>query len=152
MLAGMRRFGFLAVLFFGLALMLFPGCSQGTTAGGTDLQFAETAFKTLISGDVAAESMLDFETLNVMGMDVGKMYVAVPDETNKATFRKSYISGMGSSFKNSGINTRELKNWRLHSSDATKSVVATDWAQASLYVTVTKRTGNPMISAIGLAP
>lgn len=156
MLAGMKRIRLLLVLAFGFGLMACPGCSRGTTtanaSGVADLQFAELAFKAMTSGDATAESMVDFETLNNMGMDVGQMYVAIPDEATRTTFRQSFVSKMGTSFKNSGIDSGELKNWRLHSSDATKSVVAADWKNAPLYLTVTKRTGRPLISGVGLAP
>lgn len=151
----MKKFRLLLVLGLGSVLMVSAGCSRGTTAnvsGVTDTQFAESAMRSIASGDTTAESLVDFETLQGMGVDVGKMYMAMPDENNKAAFRKSFITSFSTSFKGTGATPDSFKNWRTHSSDANKSVVATDGQNGTLYLTVTKRTGKQLISGISPTP
>ena len=46
-------------------------------------------------------------------MNVGEIYAKMPDETQKAAFRGSFIEGFSRSFKQSGANANDVSNWRV---------------------------------------
>lgn len=136
-----------------LTILLCPvlaGCSKDAPNG--DLQFAQNAFPALAKGDANAESMIDFDNLRMAGMDVGKIYAGMPNETEKSAFRRSFITGFSSSFQGTGASADSFKNWRVQSADAAKTIVAVDGPKGGITLTVSHRDNQQRISGLELVP
>ncbi len=123
-------------------------------SASTDLTaFAQRAFGALARGDSAAEADLDWETLQTMTMNAGAAYNMLPNEIEKAGFRRSFIAQFSASFQRSGASADALSNWRLQGQDSARAVIAADSPTgATLLVTVSKRDDKPRISAFTTSP
>jgi hypothetical protein len=140
--------------------LLLGGCSQSSSTKKSvrtgppvnDVEFAKEVFQLLQDGDMAAEDLLDWEHLNMVGVaDVGPMYSQISGEDSRARFRKGFINGYSSSFKKSGGSVVSLSNWREQSRDATNTQVAADGPGGKLLLmTVTHIDGQQKISTFEL--
>ncbi|HUQ32950.1 MAG TPA: hypothetical protein VM095_12595 [Pyrinomonadaceae bacterium] len=148
------------VILIGLCGLLLTACSQSGSPKKTvrtgppvnDVEFAREVFELLQDGDMAAEDLLDWEHLNMVGVaDVGPMYSKISGEDSRARFRKGFINGYSSSFKKSGGSIVSLSNWREQSRDATNTQVAADGPGGKLLLlTVTHIEGQQKISTFEL--
>ncbi|MBW3636362.1 MAG: hypothetical protein KY445_07845 [Armatimonadetes bacterium] len=137
-------------LFTALICFSLAGCSRDPS--GADLQFAQDSFPVLARGDAKAEELIDFETLRMAGMDVGAVYAAMPNDKEKADFRRSFVVGFASSFQGTGASADSFKNWRVQNSDSARTVVATDGPKGVITITVSRRDDRQRISGLGIAP
>jgi hypothetical protein len=130
------------------ALFTLQGCSS--TANDPDIQFAQTAFAALATGNPSAEGMLDWSSLKAVGTDVGIQYNSMPNDTEKAAFRQSAVASFASSFQSTGASADSLTNWRVQ--DATNHVVAADAPSgATLSLTISRPDGTQKISDIEIS-
>jgi len=130
-----------------MMLAVLQGCSGG--GANADPEFAKTAFQSLARGDSSAEEVIDWETFQSMGQNVGMIYIAMPNDTEKANFRKSFIAQFSSSFQSTGASADGLKNWRVQSKDSARTIIAADTPNnTTLLITVSKRDGKQKISAL----
>ena len=134
---------------------LFVGCkakqTKRTGPPKTDVDFAKEAFKLLSDGDMAAADMVDWENLNVAGMNAGASYKPLSSESAREGFRKSFIEGYSRSFKSSGGNADVLGNWREQSKNGSQTVVAADAPNGnSILITVSHPDGEQKVSALAL--
>ena len=133
---------------------------EGTTAAPTpaaataadvpalsDVEFAKDVFRRMAEGDPAVEPMLDWETLSMPGGDVGAEYNDIPDEENRAEFRRNFLKGFSTSFKASGGSAASASNWREESKADEGTQVATDSPVGNTLVfTVVRKDGRQKIS------
>jgi hypothetical protein len=149
------------VILIVLCGFLLAGCSRSSSSikksvrtgpPVSDIEFAKEVFQLLQDGDMAAEDLLDWEHLNMVGVaDVGPMYSQISGEDSRARFRKGFINGYSSSFKKSGGSVVSLSNWREQSRDATNTQVAADGPGGKLLLlTVTHIDGQQKISTFEL--
>lgn len=149
------------VILIALCGLLLGGCSQTNQSSKksvrtgppvSDIEFAKEVFQLLQDGDMAAEDLLDWEHLKMVGVaDVGPMYTQIDGEDSRARFRKGFINGYSSSFKKSGGSVVSLSNWREQSRDATNTQVAADGPGGKLLLmTVTHIDGQQKISTFEL--
>ncbi len=130
-----------------LMLALLQGCSSWGT--DPDLRFAKTAFQALAWGYNSAEKVIDWETFKSMGENISKDYIALPNDVEKQTFRKSFITAFCSSFKSSGGSPEAMKNWRILDKNSTGTTVAADVPNnRTILITILKRDGEKKICAI----
>jgi hypothetical protein len=117
----------------------------------SDVDFAKDTFKLLADGDLAAAEMIDWEHLNVAGMDAGASYRALSNEAGRKGFHESFIRSYSSSFKSSGGNAGALSKWREQSKDASQTVVAADAPNGnSILITVSHPEGQQKVSVLAL--
>jgi hypothetical protein len=138
-----------------IGAFLFVGCkgkqSVRTGPPKSDVDFAKEAFKLLADGDLAAAEMLDWEHLNVAGMDAGASYRGLTSEAGREGFHKSFITSYSTSFKSSGGKADLLTNWREQSKDAGQTVVAADAPNKNtILITVSHADGQQKVSALAL--
>ncbi len=132
------------------------GCKGGqkparTGPAKSDVDFARDVFKMMADGDLAAADMIDWEHLNVAGMDAGASYRALSGDAGRENFRKSFINGYSTSFKSSGGNADAVTNWREQSKEGDKTIVAaTGPNPGTLLITVTHTDGLQYVSALEL--
>lgn len=130
-------------------LVALQGCSDGPP--NADIQFAERGFQALARGDSITEEMIDWERFQVIGDNVGIVYVMMPNEAAKASFRKSFLAQFSASFQNSGASADSLKNWRVKGQDSARTVIAADTQDNRvLLVTVSKRDGKQKLAALSV--
>ncbi len=139
-----------------ICVFLFAGCKdkqpgQSKQAGPpkADVDFAKEAFKLLVDGNVAAADMIDWEHLNMAGIDAGANYRAMTTDASREGFRNSFIRSYSESFKTSGASADVLSNWREQSRDSSNTVVAADAPNGnSLLITVSHADGQQKISVL----
>lgn len=139
--------------------LLLGGCGKTSKAPAVytgpplnDTEFAKEAFRLLAEGDEAAAAMIDWEHLNMLGIDVGAMYRGVIDKgQDSAGFIRGFITSYSNSFKSKGGRFENATNWREQSRDATNTVIATDnQAGKPMMITVTHVDGHQKISKMEL--
>ena len=127
------------------ALFTLHGCSS--TSNDPDVQFAQTAFTALATGNPSAEGMLDWPSLRMAGLDIGAQYNALPSETEKASNRAGFVSSFASSFQAKGASADSLTNWRVQ--DAANHIVAADTTTGgTMSITISTPEGTRKISNI----
>ena len=136
-----------AVLCWCVIVLSLPGC--GGKAVSNDVEFAKSAIGLLAKGDLSVEEMIDWNNFQAMGFNVGTSYSAMPNDTAKASFRKSFISSFSASFQKTGATAESLSNWRVLSQDSSKTIVVADTIKKTTFsFTVVKRDGKQKISAM----
>lgn len=149
----MRRSISIFVIIFCCAFA-FVNCKSNKKPARTgpvrsDVDFAREVFKLMAEGDIAAAEMIDWEQLNVAGVDAGATYRVLGSDAAKENFRKSFLKGYSTSFKNSGGNADNVTNWREQSKDASKTIVAASGPnEGMLLITVTHTDGQQYVSAL----
>ena len=138
------------VIAFGCWIMLtaLQSCSS-RESDNADVRFAKTTFFSMVNGSAAAETMIDWETFQAMGDDLGKDYRALPNDAEKVAARKSFLMGFAASTPNIKANPGGITHWRVKSESASETIVAADMQLgAVLLITVSKRDGTQKISSI----
>ena len=83
------------------------------------------------------------------GGDVASEYNDLPDEENRAEFRRNFLKGFSTSFKASGASAASASNWREESKGDCGTQVATDSpAGNTLVFTVVRKDGRQKISEL----
>ena len=117
-----------------------------------DVDFAREAVEALLGGDAAAaDDAFDWENLKVPGADAGEAYLEMPDDENRAEFRKGFVEKFSESFKRSGASVSDLKNWREESREGERTIVAVDTATGkTMRILVVRRDGRQLVSEISI--
>ncbi len=154
-----------ALAICGLALIGFAGCaSKPTPASATDatgatsaapaktisaVEFAKTNFTALTEGDTSVQSALDWDNFKSAGVNVGEIYAKMPNETEKAAFRQSFIESFSKSFKSSGARASDVSNWRIETETPTQTVViGSATSGKTIAVTLSKTGGEQKMTAL----
>lgn len=124
---------------------VFTSC-KGTKAG--DTAFAKNTFESLARGDLAVVHSIDWETLQSLGIDVGKQYVVIASEEDKRRFREGFVTQFASSFQSTGSKVEQVVNWRVASQDKLKTVISADAPGGTLSINVTERDGQHKVSSL----
>ena len=97
----------------------------------------------------AAESAIDWETFRTDEQDIGAVYKALPNDAEKASFRKQFLAGFARSTPNIKANPGGIRNWRVKSETPSETIVAADMnSGVVMLLTVSKRDGNQKLSAL----
>lgn len=138
------------------ALFLFTQCEKRdgspgpTTAIATadELAFAKSTFHSLAKGELSVAQRLDWNTLTVVGENIGAKYTAIASEVEKEKYRTAFINNYATSFRESGGNIEALTNWRVVASDHMKTEVAADSPGGVLTITVMEKDGANQVVSI----
>lgn len=139
----MRSFFLLALA---LVSLIFTSCDKNATVG--DVTFAKNTFESLARGDSTVTSDIDWETFNSSGVSVGMQYAALPNDSEKESFRKSFVNQFAASFRDSGGKLENFTNWRVTSNDEINTIVTADSPTGVLNLTVSERNGTEKLSAM----
>jgi hypothetical protein len=131
------------------------GSVGGNAADGraskTDVVFAREAVEGLFGGDAGVADAFDWENLKVPGIDVGESYREMPEDENPDEVRQEFIENFSASFKESGANAGDLKNWREQSKEGERTIVAVDTTTGkTMRVTVVRREGRQLVSELSI--
>lgn len=117
----------------------------------TDVVFAREVVEDLLGGDQSVAEALDWENLKVLGADAGRAYQELPNEESREEVREGFIEEFSESFKASGANVGELKNWREQGKEGDSTVVAVDTATGqTMHVLVVRRNGRQLVSELAI--
>lgn len=138
---------FLAPLFLGL--LLACGCASQSPA----VPFAQSTFTALARGDLSVSNSIDWETLSASNLqngttDVAALYLAQPNEKEKADFQNSYISTFAAGFQRRGNSADSFSSWRLENEDSARAAVVGEQGARIVRLTVSKRNGQLKIASI----
>ncbi len=127
-------------------MLLLQGCSKESEHA--DVQFAKTTFFSMVNG-TAAEAAIDWETFRAANDDIGAEYRALPNDAEKAEFRKTFLVGYSATTPNLKANPSLVAHWRVKSENSSETIVAADMKHkgAVLLITVSKRSGTQKISS-----
>jgi hypothetical protein len=129
-----------------IGLLFLSGCA----AMDSDVQLARRIFKGMVSGSRRVQSLIDWEKLQAIGVDVGKSYSEVKSEKDRADYRKAFLFNLSFSFKSGGGKTSNFFNWREENKGADHTVVAADTGGAGRVIlfTITHTNGKRKLTAI----
>jgi len=129
-----------------IMLATLPGCSS--ESDNADVRFAKTLLFSMVNG-TAAESAIDWEAFHTDEEDVGAAYKALPNEVEKASFRKSFLLGFAASTPNLKLNPEGVTRWRVQSATPSETIVAANTQKGVvMLLTVSKRDGNQKLSGL----
>jgi hypothetical protein len=131
----------------GVLLAFLPACSGDSDHA--DVQFAKTTFFSMVNG-TAAETAIDWETFLAVNKDIGAQYRALPGDTEKADFRKTFLVGFSATTPNLKAKPDLVTHWRVKNENPSETTVAADMTHqdATLLITVSKRSGSQKISSL----
>jgi len=133
------------------APLCFLSCEKGgTLAAKGDVTFAKNTFESLVKGDSAVSTKIDWATFTSLGNNIGAAYSALPTSVDKEKFTTLFITQFATSFRESGGTINDFSNWRVTAHDATKTDVAADSPKGALLITVSERDGVERVSAINI--
>jgi hypothetical protein len=129
-----------------IMLASLPGCSK--ESDNADVRFAKTTFFSMVNG-AADETAIDWEIFRSPTDDLGAIYKALPNDTEKASFRKQFLGGFAGSTPNIKANPNGITHWRVQSETPSETVVAADMQKGVvLLITISKRDGKQKLSAM----
>lgn len=129
-----------------LLLALLPGCARDSDH--PDVKFAKVTFFSMVNCS-ADETLIDWERFQAPGKDVAAVYRALPNDEEKAEFRKSYLVGFCAATPNLKGKPESLTNWRINSESSLETIVATDMQPGTvMLITVSKQNGKQKISSL----
>jgi hypothetical protein len=125
-----------------IMLASLQGCSR--ESDNADVRFAKTTFFSIVNG-TADEAAIDWEILRSPIDDLGAIYKALPNDTEKAAFRKQFLGGFAGSTPNIKANPDGITHWRVQSENPSETIVAADMQKgAILLLTISKRDGKQL--------
>lgn len=124
--------------------------TEVATAG--DVGFAKSTFESLVRGDTAVATKIDWPVFTAMGVNHGAAYVALNTQPDRDKFVAQFITQFSSSFRETGASMDNFTNWRVLTHDSTRTEVATDSTATSstMTITVSVRDGVERVSAINV--
>jgi hypothetical protein len=129
-----------------IVLASMQGCSR--ESDNADVRFAKTLLFSMVNG-TAAESAIDWEAFRAEEEDVGAAYRALPNDVEKASFRKSFLIGFAASTPNLKENPDGVTRWRAQSETPSETIVAANTQKGIvMLLTVSKRDGTRKLSAM----
>lgn len=79
-----------------------------------DADYCRKIFYGLIAGRQSVQSLIDWENLKVLGLDIGATYNKLPDEKEKANYRAAFIKSFPEGFKRGRGNKEVFTNWKVY--------------------------------------
>jgi hypothetical protein len=97
------------------------------SSGKSEVRLCQQVFLGLLTGRQSVENFLDWENIKVIGLNVGKLYSSLPDEKQKADYRKAFFKSLSVSFKKAGGRPELYTNWRIKGKNGSETIVAADY-------------------------
>jgi len=91
-----------------------------------DLAFGRRALSGLAKGEVVIGNAIDWPHFKAAGVDIGAGYTKLPNDIEKAYYRKAFILNFALSFQGAGGRLSNFSNWHVQNRDSQKAVVAAD--------------------------
>jgi len=108
-----------------LAGLLFYINSK-TNIKDADVDFTRRVFAGFIKGRQSVQDMVDWERLKGMGVDVGQTYSGLPNGTERADYRRAFISTSALAYRQRRVGLSSFINWRLYGKKGDSVIVACD--------------------------
>lgn len=101
--------------------------------------FGRRVFEGLVNGQQAIHRAIDWEHLKAFDTDVGATYAKLPNEREKADYRRAFIERCAAGFRQGGGSVRAFTNWRVEERTGEQVVVAADYSakQSTLLLSLT---------------
>lgn len=108
-----------------IVVALLLGLSFYLNIRNQDINFTRRTFAALIKGQQSAQNKIDWANFQAMGVNAGQTYSGLPNDKERADYRRAFISNFALPFRQARIKLNSFINWRLVSGqDAHKSIVA----------------------------
>ena len=88
-----------------------------------DVGFARTVLNLLANNRYVVRPMIDWRSLYAINYDVGKDYLALKSEAERAEYERVFISNFARGFKAGGASLAGFYHWRIHKADNPKMVI-----------------------------
>jgi hypothetical protein len=126
-------------IYLGLVLILLLACSKKTESSlppntetySSNVEFVKVVFPMLLRGDASIENKIDWESLVVLDVDIGKAYRLTLKEEEKISFRKDYLKQISSILKNYLKDSDQVFRWREWQK---RGVIITDFNRGTILV------------------
>lgn len=144
----MKRYSYrtgLTVLVSVVALC-FPGCDFDKR------EFLDTAKSTFESfytnNSRISDSTIDWHSLRINGDEVGRDYMAITNDYDRAAFRKAQIIRLRTICSMKGWNIQNMKNWRIKDRGVESAQVVADGPGGTILLSLRKFQAEKKIGLI----
>lgn len=110
----------LYILIFGVILLL----ASFLFVKKDDVGLSREIFNNLLAGNQFVHKSIDWEHFQAFGFDIGRVYRALPDNKEKADYRKEFIKNLSSNFRKLGGNAGLFTDWRVYIRKGKDTIVA----------------------------
>lgn len=124
------------------------GSVKTAISAAGEVALAKSAFTSLVRGEANAAFHFDWNTLEVLGKNIGSEYVQISSEVEKETYRTAFISEFSASYRKSGATVDAVTNWRAVHKDDLKTEVAADSPGGVISMIVIKKDGADKVASI----
>lgn len=107
-----------------LCSVLRVAAAPADPAKWSNVQYAQSVFTAMAEGDQNVQQYIDWYNLKTPNVDVGVEYRKMPNDTERAAFRKGFVESFSRSFKGTGASAESLTGWRQVSDNAKLAVVS----------------------------
>lgn len=91
-----------------------------------DAAVARRALETLAAGKPSAQRMIAWDRFRALGVDVGAAVSGLPDERERAQYKRQFIEQFSRAFRQTGGHPRQFIRWRIRERLPGQTVVAAD--------------------------
>ena len=96
---------------------------------GNDVEVCRRVFQGLAEGRPGVHRRIDWERLKALDVDVGAAYAALPNDQERAGYRRAFIERFSAGFRGTGGSSDAFVRWRAQGrADDGRVVVAADYA------------------------
>ncbi|MCM8789933.1 MAG: hypothetical protein NC916_02810 [Candidatus Omnitrophica bacterium] len=112
-----------AIVIIGLSFIIFFTGSEINAAG-----LSQKIFIGMVTGREGVGKYIDWYELKAFGTDVAAAYSNLPDEKERADYRREFFKNLASGFRYSGGRAQDFINWRIYKKEGEKTIVAADYS------------------------
>jgi len=94
-----------------------------------DINFSRRTFTGLIKGNSSVQRLIDWPGFKAVGVDVGRAYSTLPNDKERADYRRAFIEKFSSGFRQTGADSKSFTNWRIYDNKGEFTVVAADYKE-----------------------
>ena len=94
-----------------------------------DINFSRRIFTGLIKGNSSVQRLIDWPGFKAVGVDVGQAYSTLPNDKERADYRRAFIEKFSSGFRQTGADSKSFTNWRIYDNKGEFTVVAADYKE-----------------------
>ena len=93
----------------------------------SDVAFCREVFRGLVEGKPSVQRRIDWEHLSALNVNVGATYTRLPNDQERADYRRTFIEHFSKGFRQVGGTTAGFRHWRVLARKDQKVVVAADY-------------------------
>lgn len=134
-----------SILLFAILASCFCGCDFDKKEF---IDVGKSTFESFYNGKRIADSTIDWNTVRINDDEVGRIYMQLNTDFEKAEFRRGTVSRLRSICAQKGWNPQNVRNWRIKDRGVESASVVGDGPGGSITMSMRKFGAEKRIGAI----